>query len=146
MPSPRPQRLATNIIGTYRTPRGFECDVDVDDLSLGGCRVEDTRGGLQLGEYVQITLGEAGPFVAEVAWRQATRVGLQFNRALPAHVLEQLTGVDITAPPPAAPRPDPAAPAVPEPFEAPAPPPQTVPLSASPPGAVPRQTAQRRFI
>ncbi|NQX94818.1 MAG: PilZ domain-containing protein [Erythrobacter sp.] len=119
MPQQRPIRLSTNLTGVYRTPRGFECEVDVDDLSLGGCRVDDVRGGLRLGEYVQITLREAGPFVAEVAWRQSTRVGLQFNRPIPAHVLEALTGVDVTAPAESAPVPDPAGPAIPQPFEAP---------------------------
>ena len=115
MPSHRPRRLTTALRGTYRTPRGFECEVDVDDLSLGGCRVDDRRGGLQLGEYVQITLGETGPFVAEVAWRQASRVGLQFTRALPASILEELTGVDITAQEEPAPEPDPGSPAIPQP-------------------------------
>ncbi|MEL7518272.1 MAG: PilZ domain-containing protein [Pseudomonadota bacterium] len=116
MPHPRSLRLATTLTGKYRTPRGFECEVGVDDLSLGGCRVDDLRGGLQLGEYVQVTIGETGPFVAEVAWRQSARVGLQFTRPIPAHVLKELTGVDITASaePPA--EPDPEGPAVPQPY------------------------------
>ncbi|MEM6858789.1 MAG: PilZ domain-containing protein [Pseudomonadota bacterium] len=103
------ERLPTRLTGTYRTPRGFECKVDVDDLSLGGCRVDDERGGLMLGEYVQITLEGEGPFVAEVAWRQGTRVGLQFKRPLRAKIVSQLTGVEVkpsgpVAPPQEAPR------------------------------------------
>lgn len=141
MPDPamqdrRCERLPTNLTGTYRTPRGFECEVDVDDLSLGGCRVDDMRGGLQLGEYVQITLGEAGPFTAEVAWRQSSRVGLQFTRTLPPHIVEALTGVDVTAPPP-----EPEAPApsnIPRPYIAPepveSPTPQPAMRSAALPG------------
>ena len=97
MPGSRPERFSTNLTGCYRTPRGFECGVDVDDVSLGGCRVDDLRGGLMLGEYVQITIAEAGPFVAEVAWRQSSRVGLQFNRPIPAHIVKELTGVDPDA-------------------------------------------------
>ena len=121
MPKNRPQRLSTVLTGTYRTPRGFECGVDVDDLSLGGCRVDDARGGLMLGEYVQITIGQAGPFTAEVAWRQSTRVGLQFNRALPAHSVKELTGMDVNAPPPDEAEPGPASTAIPRPYFAPDP-------------------------
>lgn len=140
MPRNRPERIATSLTGTYRTPRGFECEVDVDDLSLGGCRVDDTRGGLQLGEYVQITLREAGPFVAEVAWRQSTRVGLQFNRPLPAHILKELTGVDPDASDEPAAEADPAAPAVPKAYVAPEP-------SAPSAGATETQAGgMRRFL
>ena len=140
MPRHRPQRIDTALTGTYRTPRGFECDVDVDDISLGGCRVDDMRGGLQLGEYVQISIGKAGPFVAEVAWRQSTRVGLQFNRPLPAHILKELTGVDPAAPDEAALEPDPEAPAIPTAYVAQDPAPAPSPNSASQAGSV------RRFI
>ena len=136
----RPQRIATVLTGKYRTPRGFECEVDVDDLSLGGCRVDDLRGGLQLGEYVQITLGQAGPFVAEVAWRQSTRVGLQFNRLLPKHILKELTGVDVTASDKPAAQPDPAAPAIPTAYTAPEPAPASEWHTDSPTGGV------RRFL
>jgi len=136
----RPERLPTNIKGTYRTPRGFECDVDVDDLSLGGCRVDDLRGGLMLGEYVQITLGEAGPFVAEVVWRQSTRVGLQFNRSLPAHIVKDLTGVDVKAQPDASalpPRPSPFPASAPDPFA------PTAPSAQKP---APKPPGLRRFL
>lgn len=145
MPQPRSQRLATALTGTYRTPRGFECEVDVDDLSLGGCRVDDGRGGLQLGEYVQITLGEAGPFVAEVAWRQSARVGLQFTRPIPAHVFKELTGVDVTAPVEPAVQPDPAGPAIPQSYFAPEP---TTPSGANTnsQSGDQRSIGQRRFL
>ena len=105
------ERVNTNFLGAYRTPRGFVCEVEVDDLSLGGCRVDDPRGGLRLGEYVEITLGETEPVVAEVAWRQTTRVGLQFNRSISPELFSALTGVEpeIKAPP----RPERAEPATP---------------------------------
>ncbi|MEO0871583.1 MAG: hypothetical protein AAFY19_06415 [Pseudomonadota bacterium] len=94
--------MPTRLTATYRTPRGFECAVDIDDLSLGGCRMDDLRGGLMLGEYVEIAMAGAGPFVAEVARRQALRVELQFNRPLSAQVVSELTGVEVKAsgPPP----------------------------------------------
>lgn len=144
MPRNRPKRIATALTGTYRTPRGFECEVDVDDMSLGGCRVDDMRGGLQLGEYVQISIGEAGPFVAEVAWRQSTRVGLQFNRPLPKHILKELTGVDPAAPAEPAQEPvaepDPEAPAIPTAYVAQDPVPAPSQSTVSQTGSV------RRFI
>ncbi|MEO0871805.1 MAG: PilZ domain-containing protein [Pseudomonadota bacterium] len=144
------ERLSTSLTGTYRTPRGFECEVDVDDLSLGGCRVDDLRGGLQLGEYVQITVAGAGPYVAEVAWRQSTRVGLQFNRPLPAHIVRELTGLEVKAtgpvPPPqeaprfGQPRSHPARPS----------PSQSESAGGSAPAGTPRHTGEangaRRFI
>jgi len=136
----RSERLSTSIQGTYRTPRGFECEVDVDDLSLGGCRVDDLRGGLMLGEFVQITLGQTGPFVAEVAWRQSTRVGLQFNRALPAHIVKDLTGVDVRALPDALASPTASPPLRPAPFAA------SAPVGSSAQKAVPKPNGPRRFL
>ena len=123
------ERIPTRFMGRYRTPRGFECAVEIDDLSLGGCRVDDLRGGLMLGEYVNITLGDAGPFVAEVAWRQSTRVGLQFTRPLPARIVKHLTGVDVTLK--ASPPPEPPS----GPFS-----------SSSAPGAAPASRGTRRFV
>ena len=147
------ERLSTSLTGTYRTPRGFECEVDVDDLSLGGCRVDDLRGGLQLGEYVQITIAGAGPFVAEVAWRQATRVGLQFNRPLPAHIVTELTGVEVKpsgpVPPPerapgfGKPRSHPVRPATPNAGGAQS---ASGPASGSASGKSPGAGGERRFI
>ena len=84
------QRLPTKAIGSYRTARGVACEVEFEDISFGGCRVDDIPGRLRLGEYVELTIGEAGPFRAEVAWRQSTRVGLEFTRALPTHILAGL--------------------------------------------------------
>lgn len=83
-------RLVTRAIGTYRTSRGAVQRVEFEDISLGGCRVEDLASQLGLGEYVELTIGEAGPFIAEVAWRQTTRVGLEFSQPLPKRVLARL--------------------------------------------------------
>lgn len=81
-------------MGSYRTPRGVICEVEFEDISTGGCRVDDAAGRLRLGEYVQLMIGEAGPFTAEVAWRQSSRVGLEFSRALPSHILAKLCDGD----------------------------------------------------
>lgn len=71
-------RVRTEADATCKSPRGFSWDVAVDDLSIGGCRVDDPRHGLELGSHIQIMIAETGPYTAEVAWRQGDRVGLEF--------------------------------------------------------------------
>ncbi|MEM6494470.1 MAG: hypothetical protein AAF650_08825 [Pseudomonadota bacterium] len=39
-------RLASRALGVRRTPRGDEREIAFEDLSLGGCRVEDPAGRL----------------------------------------------------------------------------------------------------
>ncbi|MEL6542384.1 MAG: PilZ domain-containing protein [Pseudomonadota bacterium] len=71
-------RVRTDADGTCKSARGFTWDVHVDDISPGGCRVDDPRHGLELGAHIQLMIAETGPHTAEVAWRQGDRVGLQF--------------------------------------------------------------------
>ena len=90
--------------------RGFSWDVHVDDISQGGCRVDDPRHGLELGSHVQIMIEEAGPFTVEVAWRQGDRVGLEFLTKLDPNVFSLMAsgewdqardieaGLDVEAP------------------------------------------------
>ena len=68
--------------GSFRTNRGMQWDVDIYDLSQGGCRVQDSEGRLRLGEYVRFFISGTGPHMAEVAWRQAASVGLAFTRQI----------------------------------------------------------------
>ncbi|MEL6239428.1 MAG: PilZ domain-containing protein [Pseudomonadota bacterium] len=83
-------RIPTNAEGSYRTGLGREWEVEVADLSRGGCRVDDLHGGLKLGEYVELTIGRTGPHKAEVAWRQSDRVGLEFVKPLAQSVLARI--------------------------------------------------------
>lgn len=71
-------RIKTEAAGSCKSPRGFSWDVKIDDISQGGCRVDDPRHGLELGGHIQILVAETGPYTAEVAWRQGDRVGLEF--------------------------------------------------------------------
>ncbi len=87
-------RIATSATGSYRTPRGSEWEVEVADLSRGGCRVDDPVGGLKLGEYVQLRIGSTGPHTAEVAWRQGDRVGLEFASPLAHSVMARIAEDD----------------------------------------------------
>ncbi len=87
-------RIATAAPGTYRTPRGVEWEVEVADLSCGGCRVDDPARGLQLGEYVRLNIGATGPHTAEVAWRLGDRVGLEFASPLAETVMARIAQDD----------------------------------------------------
>lgn len=84
------ERVPTAAKGSCKTDRGFKWDVDFQDLSSGGCRVEDERGTMALGTYVSLIIAGTGPHRAEVAWRQGGRVGLEFVRPLPPRVFKYL--------------------------------------------------------
>ena len=78
MQARKTSRVRTDADATCKNPRGFSWDVLVDDLSIGGCRVDDPRHGRELGSHIQLMIAETGPYTAEVAWRQGDRVGLEF--------------------------------------------------------------------
>lgn len=76
----------------------MQWDIALADLSQGGCRIEDPHARLQLGEDVRLYIAGTGPHMAEVVWRQSTRVGLEFARPLPERVLSQLVSADWDGP------------------------------------------------
>jgi len=84
------ERVPTSAAGTCKTDRGYQLDVSFQDLSSGGCRIEDPHGGMGLGTYVSLIIAGTGPHKAEVAWRQGDRVGLEFLRPLPPRVFKHL--------------------------------------------------------
>ena len=84
------ERVPTRAMGSCKTDRGYQWDVAFQDLSSGGCRVDDPRGGMSLGSYVSLIIAGTGPHRAEVAWRQGDRVGLEFLRPLPPRVFKHL--------------------------------------------------------
>ena len=90
MQTRKDSRIPTGAPGTYKTNFGREWEVEVADLSRGGCRVDDPYGGLKLGEYVDLEIGGTGPHKAEVAWRQSDRVGLEFAQPLAQSVLARI--------------------------------------------------------
>ena len=90
MQTRRSSRVRTEATGSAKSPRGFSWEISFDDLSGGGCRVDDPRHGLELGTHVQIMIEEAGPFTVEVAWRQGDRVGLEFVQPLTQEVFTKL--------------------------------------------------------
>ena len=83
-------RVLTSARGSYRTTRGMQRDVELADLSRGGCRVYDEAGQLRLGEYVRFFIAGTGPHMAEAVWRNGENVGLAFLRPLPPRLFETL--------------------------------------------------------
>ena len=75
-------RVRITAHGSAKSPRGATWDIQFDDLSEGGCRVDDPRHGLELGAVVKLTIAGTGPHHSEVAWRQGDRVGLEFMRPI----------------------------------------------------------------
>jgi hypothetical protein len=84
------ERMRTQATGSCKTARGFQWDIKIDDLSVGGCRVDDPRHGMELGAHVTLFIAGTGPHIAEVAWRQGDRVGLEFARPLPERVVKHI--------------------------------------------------------
>jgi len=87
-------RIGTTATGSCRTSRGMQWDIALADLSQGGCRIDDPRGRLRLGEFVRLYIAGTGPHMAEVAWRQGDRVGIEFARPLPPRVVQRLAEAD----------------------------------------------------
>ncbi|MEL7188707.1 MAG: PilZ domain-containing protein [Pseudomonadota bacterium] len=97
MKSRQSNRVATSATGSYRTPKGMQWDVELGDLSQGGCRVSDPRAGLHLGEYVRLFIAGTGPHMAEVVWRNTSNAGLAFLRPLPPRLFTHLAAAEWDA-------------------------------------------------
>lgn len=84
-------RVETNAAGSCKTARGMQWDIQIENLSKGGCRVDDPRHGLELGSFIKVLIAGTGPHDAEVAWRQGDRVGMEFLKPLPERVFKLLS-------------------------------------------------------
>ena len=84
------ERSQISAVGTCKTARGQEFEIEYRDISQGGCRVDDLVGGMSLGAHVSLFIEGTGPIRAEVAWRQGDRVGLEFLQLLPDRVYRHL--------------------------------------------------------
>jgi hypothetical protein len=69
-------------------------DIALADLSEGGCRIEDARGRLRVGEMVRLFIAGTGPHMARVAWRDGGEAGLVFQRNLSARVVRHFAEAD----------------------------------------------------
>ncbi len=86
----RGERVRTRATGSAKSQKGFEWEIAYEDLSQGGCRVDDPRHGFELGKIVTLEIAGTGPHDAEVAWRQGDRVGIEFLRPLSERVFNHL--------------------------------------------------------
>lgn len=91
------ERVRTRATGSCTSPRGFEWEIAYEDLSHGGCRVDDPRHGLELGQIVKLDIAGTGPHHAEVAWRQGDRVGLEFMKPMSDVVFRHLVNEEWDA-------------------------------------------------
>ncbi len=87
-------RVPIDATGSYRTSRGMQWDIELADLSEGGCRIFDPQGRVDLGEFVRLYIAGTGPHLAEVAWRNGDHVGLAFARPLSQRVFASLAAAD----------------------------------------------------
>lgn len=92
-------RKRITLPGRYSTVCGTPQDVDLRDLSCGGCRIEVGSKKLSAGQPLQIYVGGTGPHRAVVRWTKAGEVGLGFLRPLPKKLFEtfQITHIPDSA-------------------------------------------------
>lgn len=73
------QRKTISLPGRYFTGRGSPVDVQLGDLSVGGCRFAIGSDPLPLGAPVQIFVEGAGPYRAIVKWVEGGEAGVTFT-------------------------------------------------------------------
>jgi hypothetical protein len=76
-------RKRLTLPGRYSTGLGEPQDVDLQDLSSGGCRMALGSKRLLAGMPLQIYVGGTGPHSAIVRWVKDGEVGLGFLKPLP---------------------------------------------------------------
>jgi hypothetical protein len=81
------ERRIVGIRAHLREFGGDRLDVDVEDLSTTGFRI-DSVYGIAVGARVYLTIPSFAPLEAFVAWRQKSGYGCQFVRPLHPAVFE----------------------------------------------------------
>ena len=87
-------RVPIAVRGRVRSERGLEWEVNVSDLSVGGCLFPQTGAHLVEGENIWLQIAGAGPFYARVSWRRGKDVGVAFDRSIEADLIEHLLAGD----------------------------------------------------
>ncbi|MBE5074056.1 PilZ domain-containing protein [Erythrobacteraceae bacterium E2-1 Yellow Sea] len=91
-------RNQVSIPGQCRTMRGQMIDIQLRDLTPGGCRFADPARALLLHAPVTLMIGGSGPHNARLRWREGDEVGVAFDRPLPDALLHHiLSGKPIAA-------------------------------------------------
>ncbi len=73
----RQTRIDVESKGILIDSEGVESEVEVLDLSAGGCRLK-TDGTPIIGEHVRLRVGRIGEYPAQVRWALGEEAGLQF--------------------------------------------------------------------
>lgn len=87
----RPRHDVT-VYGRFRF-HGRAYDVPLKDLSETGCRFYDRHGSLQPDTAIALRIAGIGPFPATVRWRRDGYVGVEFDEALYAPVLDHIVAM-----------------------------------------------------
>jgi hypothetical protein len=87
-------RTAVSLAGRCRAGERELQDVTVMDLGANGCRLLGLAAGVTKSDSLQLWLGEAGPFAAQLKWAKRGSLGVEFEQPLEANMLERLATVD----------------------------------------------------
>ena len=77
--------------GRYRTGRGVARDVRILDVNMFGCRFRDQFGSLMPGSHITMKIGNIGPILTHIRWREGPIVGTEFDEPLYGAVLDHIT-------------------------------------------------------
>lgn len=83
-------RNPVSIPGQCRTMRGQLIDIQLRDLTTGGCRFDDAARALLPHAPVTLMIGGSGPHNARLRWREGDQVGVAFDRPLSEALLHQI--------------------------------------------------------
>ena len=86
----REERHPVVVPGRYRRGAGIASDVQLLDLSKSGCRFYDRFGSLKPGTELTVRIGQFGPIVAKVCWRNSSYVGVAFDPPLHDAILDNI--------------------------------------------------------
>ncbi|MXO62801.1 hypothetical protein GRI48_07255 [Altererythrobacter oceanensis] len=77
--------------GRYRTGRGVARDVQILDVNMFGCRFRDKFGNLVPDNHITMKIGNIGPILTHIRWRDGAIVGTEFEEPLYGAVLDHIT-------------------------------------------------------
>jgi hypothetical protein len=90
MPQSHLAKLVRKLQVKCRFKAGNTVDLDVLDLSPGGCLVDLKRWGAEVGERVLIKLPGLAFQPASIAWVEEEQAGIAFEQAMHEAVLDHL--------------------------------------------------------
>jgi hypothetical protein len=86
----REERFTVQVAGRYRPRHGGSRAIWIKDISEFGCQFYDKFSILEVDSEILIKVGNIGPILTEVKWREGSTVGGQFERPLHPGVLDHI--------------------------------------------------------